>query len=36
MDHGFPRAEAVHTAQESLMFALPPELRRDIKAASQA
>jgi 4-hydroxy-3-methylbut-2-enyl diphosphate reductase len=36
MERGFPRAEAVHTAQESLIFALPPELRRDIKAASKA
>ncbi|MGH3386977.1 MAG: 4-hydroxy-3-methylbut-2-enyl diphosphate reductase [Nocardioidaceae bacterium] len=30
--HGFPPAEAVHTAEESLIFALPPELRRDLKA----
>jgi len=36
MRRGFPRAEAVHTAQESLIFALPPELRRDIKAAARA
>src|SRR5690606_27296648 len=33
---GFPRAETVHTAEESLIFALPPELRRDMKAASTA
>jgi hypothetical protein len=25
----------VHTAEESLIFALPPELRRDIRAAAQ-
>jgi 4-hydroxy-3-methylbut-2-enyl diphosphate reductase len=31
---GFPLATAVHTAEESLMFALPPELRRDLKAAA--
>jgi 4-hydroxy-3-methylbut-2-enyl diphosphate reductase len=35
MQRGFPRAEAVHTAQESLIFALPPELRRDMKAAAR-
>ncbi len=34
--HGFPAAEAVHTAEESLIFALPPELRRDIRAADAA
>ncbi|MPZ95221.1 MAG: 4-hydroxy-3-methylbut-2-enyl diphosphate reductase [Propionibacteriales bacterium] len=34
--HGFPPAEAVHTAEESLIFALPPELRRDLKAAQQS
>ena len=33
---GFPDAEAVHTAEESLIFALPPELRRDIRAAALA
>ncbi|MGH3424087.1 MAG: 4-hydroxy-3-methylbut-2-enyl diphosphate reductase [Nocardioidaceae bacterium] len=33
---GFPAAKAVHTAEESLIFALPPELRRDIKAAEKA
>jgi 4-hydroxy-3-methylbut-2-en-1-yl diphosphate reductase len=31
-DHGYPDAEAVHTAEESLIFALPPELRRDLRA----
>jgi 4-hydroxy-3-methylbut-2-enyl diphosphate reductase len=30
---GFPPAESVHTAEESLIFALPPELRRDLRAA---
>jgi 4-hydroxy-3-methylbut-2-enyl diphosphate reductase len=32
-DRGYPAARAVHTAEESLIFALPPELRRDIRAA---
>ncbi len=31
---GFPVAEPVQTAQESLIFALPPELRRGIRAAA--
>ncbi|HET7326404.1 MAG TPA: 4-hydroxy-3-methylbut-2-enyl diphosphate reductase [Nocardioidaceae bacterium] len=35
-EHGFPEAEAVHTAEESLIFALPPELRRDMRAKQQA
>jgi 4-hydroxy-3-methylbut-2-enyl diphosphate reductase len=30
---GYPDAEAVRTAEESLIFALPPELRRDLRAA---
>jgi 4-hydroxy-3-methylbut-2-enyl diphosphate reductase len=30
---GFPTATAVPTAEESLIFALPPELRRDLRAA---
>jgi 4-hydroxy-3-methylbut-2-enyl diphosphate reductase len=30
---GFPPPEAVRTAEESLIFSLPKELRRDIKAA---
>ncbi len=34
-EHGYPGAKAVHTAEESLIFALPPELRRDLRAASQ-
>jgi 4-hydroxy-3-methylbut-2-enyl diphosphate reductase len=33
---GFPAAEAVHTAEESLIFALPPELRRDLRAGTTA
>jgi 4-hydroxy-3-methylbut-2-enyl diphosphate reductase len=33
-DHGFNDCEEVRTAEETLMFALPPELRRDIKAAA--
>ncbi len=32
-ERGYPAARAVHTAEESLIFALPPELRRDMKAA---
>jgi 4-hydroxy-3-methylbut-2-enyl diphosphate reductase len=35
-DQGFPDAEAVHSAEESLIFALPPELRRDLRAAARA
>jgi 4-hydroxy-3-methylbut-2-en-1-yl diphosphate reductase len=34
-DRGFPDAEAVHSAEESLIFALPPELRRDLRAAAK-
>ncbi len=30
---GYPDARAVHSAEESLIFALPPELRRDLRAA---
>ena len=33
-ERGFPDARAVHSAEESLIFALPPELRRDLKAAT--
>ena len=32
-DHGHPDADAVRTVDESLIFALPPELRKDMKAA---
>ncbi len=35
-DAGFRTVEEVFTADETLMFALPPELRRDLKAAAQA
>jgi 4-hydroxy-3-methylbut-2-enyl diphosphate reductase len=35
-ERGYPDARAVHTAEESLIFALPPELRRDLRAAEQA
>jgi 4-hydroxy-3-methylbut-2-enyl diphosphate reductase len=35
-EHGYPDALAVHTAEESLIFALPPELRKDIRAAQLA
>jgi 4-hydroxy-3-methylbut-2-enyl diphosphate reductase len=40
LDHlaaeGFPDAKAVHTAEESLIFALPPELRRELRAREKA
>ena len=32
-ERGYPAATAVHTAEESLIFALPPELRKDLRAA---
>jgi 4-hydroxy-3-methylbut-2-en-1-yl diphosphate reductase len=35
-DHGFGDVDEVETADETLVFALPPELRRDIKAAKAA
>jgi len=35
-EKGYPDAEAVHSAEESLIFALPPELRRDLRAAAKA
>jgi 4-hydroxy-3-methylbut-2-en-1-yl diphosphate reductase len=35
-EQGYPEAEAVHTAEESLIFALPPELRRAQRAAARA
>src|SRR4051812_45633599 len=34
-ERGYPDAEAVHSAEESLIFALPPELRRDLRAQTQ-
>ena len=33
-ERGYPDARAVHSAEESLVFALPPELRRDLKLAA--
>ena len=33
-ERGYPDARAVHTAEESLIFALPPELRKDMRAAA--
>lgn len=35
-ERGYPDARAVQTAEESLIFALPPELRRDLKAAGHS
>ena len=35
-ERGYPDAQAVHSAEESLIFALPPELRRDMRAAEQS
>ena len=35
-ERGYPDAKAVHSAEESLIFALPPELRRDLRAAQKA
>jgi 4-hydroxy-3-methylbut-2-enyl diphosphate reductase len=35
-ERGYPDARAVHTAEESLIFALPVELRKDLKAAGRA
>lgn len=32
-ERDYPAATAVHTAEESLIFALPPELRKDLRAA---
>lgn len=34
-EHGFDTVEEVEAARETLMFALPPELRRDMKAAAK-
>jgi 4-hydroxy-3-methylbut-2-enyl diphosphate reductase len=34
-ERGYPDAKAVQTAEESLIFALPPELRRDMRAAEK-
>ncbi len=35
-EKGFGTVEEVQTAEETLVFALPPELRRDMKAAASA
>ncbi|GCD91217.1 4-hydroxy-3-methylbut-2-enyl diphosphate reductase [Nocardioides sp. LS1] len=35
-ERGYPEAQAVHSAEESLIFALPKELRRDLKAAGRS
>jgi 4-hydroxy-3-methylbut-2-enyl diphosphate reductase len=35
-EHGFKDVQEVTAAEESLLFALPPELRKDMKAAGQA
>jgi 4-hydroxy-3-methylbut-2-enyl diphosphate reductase len=35
-ERGYPDAQAVHSAEESLIFALPPELRRDLRTAERA
>ena len=35
-ERGYPDAKAVHSAEESLIFALPKELRKDLKAAQAA
>ncbi|KQP66467.1 4-hydroxy-3-methylbut-2-enyl diphosphate reductase [Nocardioides sp. Leaf285] len=35
-ERGYPDAKAVHSAEESLIFSLPKELRRDMKAAARA
>ena len=35
-ERGYPDVRAVQSIEESLIFALPPELRRDIRAAAQA
>ncbi|MGH3471688.1 MAG: 4-hydroxy-3-methylbut-2-enyl diphosphate reductase [Nocardioidaceae bacterium] len=33
---GYPAARPIHTAEETLIFALPPELRRDLRSASHS
>ena len=35
-DRGYPAVDEVTSAEETLVFALPPELRRDMKAAAKA
>jgi 4-hydroxy-3-methylbut-2-enyl diphosphate reductase len=36
LEHGFHDVQEITAAEESLLFALPPELRKDMKAAGQA
>jgi 4-hydroxy-3-methylbut-2-enyl diphosphate reductase len=35
-EHGYMDVQEITAAEESLLFALPPELRKDMKAAGQA
>jgi 4-hydroxy-3-methylbut-2-enyl diphosphate reductase len=35
-EHGFRDVQEITAAEESLLFALPPELRKDMKAAGLA
>ena len=35
-EHGYRDVQEVTAAEESLLFALPPELRKDMKAVGQA
>jgi len=35
-ERGYPDARAVRSAEESLIFSLPKELRRDLKAAGRS
>jgi 4-hydroxy-3-methylbut-2-enyl diphosphate reductase len=35
-EHGFGETEEITSADEHLQFALPPELRRDLRAAAAA
>jgi 4-hydroxy-3-methylbut-2-enyl diphosphate reductase len=35
-EHGYRDVQEITAAEESLLFALPPELRKDMKAAGQA
>jgi 4-hydroxy-3-methylbut-2-enyl diphosphate reductase len=34
-DHGFTQVETVTATEEHLLFAIPPELRKDLKAAAK-
>ena len=34
-ERGYPDVRAIHSAEESLVFALPPELRKDLKTAGR-